>query len=96
MTREPTTRRGFLRQASQIALAPAIVPSLSHFSSLLAATPPGGEEYWQMVRRQFAFRESKVPMNAANLCPSPRIVADEVAELARDIDVDCSFQNRAK
>jgi len=96
MTSEPTTRRGFLRQASQIALAPAMVASLSQFSSSLAATPPGGDEYWQMVRRQFAFREGKVPMNAANLCPSPRIVADEVAELTRDIDVDCSFQNRAK
>ena len=96
MTRNPTTRRGFLRQASQMALAPAMAASLSQFSSLLAATPPGGDEYWQMVRRQFAFREGKVPMNAANLCPSPRIVADEVAELTRDIDVDCSFQNRAK
>jgi hypothetical protein len=25
-----------------------------------------------MVRRQFAFDERRVPMNAANLCPSPR------------------------
>ncbi len=49
-----------------------------------------------MVRRQFAFRENKVPMNAANLCPSPRVVAEQVAELTRDIDVDCSFQNRNK
>jgi isopenicillin-N epimerase len=94
--RESTTRRGFLRQAGQAALAPAIAASLPQFASLLAATTPGGEEYWQMVRRQFAFRESKVPMNAANLCPSPRFVADEVAELTRDIDVDCSFQNRAR
>ena len=40
----------------------------------------------QMVRQQFAFGESKVPMNAANLCPSPRVVAEQVAELTRDID----------
>ena len=35
-------------------------------------------------------------MNAANLCPSPRVVADRVSKLTRDIDVDCSLNNRAK
>ncbi|MCB1018675.1 MAG: aminotransferase class V-fold PLP-dependent enzyme, partial [Acidobacteria bacterium] len=35
-------------------------------------------------------------MNAANLCPSPSAVAERVAELTADIDLDCSFQNRAK
>jgi selenocysteine lyase/cysteine desulfurase len=49
-----------------------------------------------MVRRQFPFTEEKVPMNAANLCPSPRVVADRVTELTRDIDIDCSFNNRGK
>jgi selenocysteine lyase/cysteine desulfurase len=49
-----------------------------------------------MVRQQFAFREDKVPMNAANLCPSPRVVADAVNRLTHDIDVDCSSQNRLK
>jgi selenocysteine lyase/cysteine desulfurase len=49
-----------------------------------------------MVRRQFAFDERHVPMNAANLCPSPQVVADQVVAFTRDIDADCSFQNRAK
>jgi selenocysteine lyase/cysteine desulfurase len=35
-------------------------------------------------------------MNAANLCPSPRAVAETVTRLTHDIDVDCSFQNRDK
>jgi selenocysteine lyase/cysteine desulfurase len=35
-------------------------------------------------------------MNAANLCPSPRAVAECVAEVTRDIDVDCSSHNRHK
>ncbi len=35
-------------------------------------------------------------MNAANLCPSPESVARTVTELTRSIDVDCSFQNRAR
>jgi selenocysteine lyase/cysteine desulfurase len=93
---ETTSRRSFLRRAGVAAIAPAVAAKLSQLTSVLAAMPPGGEEYWQMVRRQFAFPESKVPMNAANLCPSPRVVAEQVAELTRDIDADCSFQNRAK
>jgi len=94
---ESTTRRIFLRQLPLLA-CPAVLPaaSLVQVSTLLAGTPAGGEDYWLMVRRQFAFREDKVPMNAANMCPSPRIVAEQVTELTRDIDVDCSFQNRAK
>ena len=35
-------------------------------------------------------------MNAANLCPSPRVVAERVYALTRDIDQDCSSQNRRK
>jgi isopenicillin-N epimerase len=93
---EPTSRRSFLHRAGTAALVPAVAGALAELKSLLASTPPAGEEYWQMVRRQFAFDDNKVPMNAANLCPSPRVVADQVAELTRDIDVNCSFQNRAK
>jgi selenocysteine lyase/cysteine desulfurase len=35
-------------------------------------------------------------MNAANLCPAPRVVSDRVTELTRDEDSDVSFPNRAK
>ena len=48
------------------------------------------------VRDAFAFSESTIPMNAANLCPSPRIVASSVSTYTQDIDQDCSFQNRDK
>jgi selenocysteine lyase/cysteine desulfurase len=64
------------------------------FPTLLSAAT--GEPYWALVRNHFAFSEQRVPMNAANLCPSPRAVAERVAELTRDIDVDCSFHNREK
>ena len=57
---------------------------------------PSGEAEWIRVREQFAFTEDHVPMNAANLCPSPRVVADRVAELTADTDRDCSSQNRRK
>lgn len=48
------------------------------------------------VRRLFSFSEDRVPMNAANLCPSPRPVAAALAAADADIDRDCSFQNRAR
>jgi isopenicillin-N epimerase len=35
-------------------------------------------------------------MNAANLCPAPRVVIDRLVEATRDVDGDVSFQNRAK
>jgi isopenicillin-N epimerase len=54
------------------------------------------EDYWQMVREQFSFPDATVPMNAANLCPSFRSVAEQVAFLTADIDQDCSFNNRSK
>jgi selenocysteine lyase/cysteine desulfurase len=76
-----TSRRTFLTASVQ-------------FPALLAAT--AGDAYWSLVRSQFAFPEERVPMNAANLCPSPRAVADRVAELTRDVDYDCSASNRAK
>ena len=90
------SRRSALhRLAHGAALLSAGLPSLSALSSWLGAAP-NHEAYWELVRRQFPFREARVPMNAANLCPAPRVVAEAVAELTRDIDVDCSFNNREK
>ena len=76
------------------------------YSSRAAATPrqlrqllavaPNHEGYWNLVEGQFPLRHGKIPMNAANLCPSPRIVSERVAEWTRDEDADVSFPNRAK
>lgn len=87
-----TTRRSFLRD---IAAGTALIQAALSNESL-AQSAAQGEDYWQLVRAQFSFTESAVPMNAANLCPSPRAVAGRVNELTADIDSDVSFQNRAK
>ncbi|HEY7700286.1 MAG TPA: aminotransferase class V-fold PLP-dependent enzyme, partial [Vicinamibacteria bacterium] len=92
MTRE-TSRRSFL---AEMAAAAAVVPAAFRGTSVLASRALDGEAYWGLVRAQFSFTEEKVPMNAANLCPSPRSVSERVAELTADIDRDCSFNNRAK
>lgn len=90
------SRRSFLRNlAGGAALLPVAAQTLGELSPLLAAAT-SDEAYWQVVRYQFAFSEDKVPMNAGNLCPSPEAVAQRVTEVTRDIDVDCSFQNRDK
>ncbi len=86
------SRRSFLGRLGGAAAAAA---SLSELKPLLAATA-GEESRWNLVRQQFSFSEDKVPMNAANLCPSPRAVTEQVASLTKDIDFDCSFNNRGK
>ena len=82
------TRRQFLSGLA------AAAPLATGSSKALAAD--ASEDYWRQVRARFPFLEDRVPMNAANLCPSPRSVSAAVTELTRSIDVDCSFQNRAR
>ncbi|HSG46556.1 MAG TPA: aminotransferase class V-fold PLP-dependent enzyme, partial [Longimicrobiales bacterium] len=96
-------RRTFLRglAAGTVLLPSSLAAAGSGWSgpgsrALLPSPADPDESYWKLVRAQFAFREDRVPMNAANLCPSPRVVADAVTHLTQDIDVDCSFQNREK
>ncbi len=98
-----TSRRNFLSEiaAGAVLLPPALSPSRRSPGSgppPLPARPAArrDEAWWEMVRARFSFSEERVPMNAANLCPSPRSVAARVEELTRDIDRDCSFNNRAK
>src|SRR5262245_8542949 len=97
MPADHPSRRSFLREAiGTVGLLPSAAVALGEFSRVLAAAAEKGEDYWALVRQQFSFPERKIPMNAANLCPSPAVVAERVTELTRDIDNDCSFQNRGK
>jgi selenocysteine lyase/cysteine desulfurase len=97
MKRRETTRRSFL---AEMTAAAAVLPVVFRPSETEAASVSisvsDGEPYWQQVRAQFSFSEEKVPVNAANLCPSPRSVSERVTELTADIDRDCSFNNRGK
>ena len=90
-----SSRRSFLRE---VAVGGGGAPLRPFRRSALACQDEAsnGEAYWGLVRAQFSFGEDKVPMNAANLCPSPRSVAARVTELTADIDHDCSFNNRGQ
>ncbi|HEY7617892.1 MAG TPA: aminotransferase class V-fold PLP-dependent enzyme, partial [Terriglobales bacterium] len=56
----------------------------------------GSEAYWQIVKRQFPLEDNLVYMNAANVCPASRPVADRHLELLRDFYCNPSMQNREK
>ncbi len=96
------SRRTFLRElaAGAVLLPPTLgaTPWVGTGTSSSSGPDDGprDEGYWERFRAGFAFDEARVPMNAANLCPSPRSVAAAVTRFTADIDVDCSFQNRAQ
>lgn len=60
--------------------------------------PPGQEEerYWERVKEEFTLAPGLILMNAANLCPSPYRVQEDVFRHTRDVNQDASFQNRGK
>ncbi|MEQ8953430.1 MAG: aminotransferase class V-fold PLP-dependent enzyme [Gammaproteobacteria bacterium] len=87
-----TSRRHFLQNTALLFGATA----LSRGANAQPSLATNDEDYWDQVRAQFSFSEDAVPMNAANLCPSFRAVADNVQWLTADIDRDCSFNNRNK
>ena len=88
------TRREFLQTTGALTLGGAGVTAAEAQQQLAAHGQD--ESYWDMVRAQFSFTDDAVPMNAANLCPSFRAVAENVSLLTADIDRDCSFNNRGK
>jgi isopenicillin-N epimerase len=92
----PTRRRFMIEATGTAAFLPAACATLAQLAATLVHAEESPAAYWLAVREQFAFTEHKVSLNAANLCPSPRTVAERVAELTRDIDADCSFNNRGK
>lgn len=98
--KESLPRRQFLRNASVLLAGAASVTAryaqAQEELSQLFDQRLAGEAFWQQVREQFVFSDTKVPMNAANLCPAFRRVAEQVTALTEDIDRDCSFNNRAK
>ena len=78
-----------------LAWSPLAAQTTSQLKPLLSGAT-GSEDYWALVAGQFPLTSGKIPMNAANLCPAPRLVSDRVAELNRDEDSDISNPNRAK
>ncbi len=54
------------------------------------------EDFWKAIQSEFIIEKDLIMMNAANMTPTPKIVHETVIEHTRDMEANCSFQNRAK
>ncbi|WP_026464397.1 aminotransferase class V-fold PLP-dependent enzyme [Adhaeribacter aquaticus] len=54
------------------------------------------ERYWEAVKKQFAVPNDKIMVNAANLCPSPAGIGNQILTSLRSLEKDVSFQNRTQ
>ena len=102
------SRRRFLKGLLGGMAATTVLPSIGlkgserlsrELGKSLASLPAGtegDERFWQLVKDQFPLKRGSIPMNAANLCPSPYPVIETLFRLSRDVDSDVSFQNRGK
>lgn len=98
MTTNSTFRRKFLKQLSTGALAALALPVLGRDrtpTQLPALVNVGDEQYWELVKKQFAVSENHTMMNAANLCPTTYEVNERVIEFTRALGRDVSFQYRS-
>jgi selenocysteine lyase/cysteine desulfurase len=92
-----STRRAFMEQLAHgtalAALGPAVLPSP------MAGSGPSStsdEAFWTALKREFLFADRFIPLNAANMCPSPRMVVEAIEQATRHVDRDVSFQSRAR
>lgn len=69
------------------------MPPAKPFAPEAAGT---GEAYWKAVREQFVMPPELGVLNAANLCPASRPVANALARETGSVDRDPSAQNRAR
>ncbi|SDJ99400.1 Selenocysteine lyase/Cysteine desulfurase [Catalinimonas alkaloidigena] len=99
-----SSKRKFLKQVfggSLAAMALPLLPlealgrpTLQHLRQQLAAAPDE-ETYWRLVKQQFMIPEALLMVNAANLCPSPYVVTEQVVNAYQNLEKDVSFHYRA-
>jgi len=96
-------RRTFFKQFTLGLATTASYPLLAKkgstflpYSMPSTCTDLSDEKYWEMVKQQFAIAPNLIMVNAANLCPSPYIVTEQVLHFSRNLETDVSFQNRDK
>ena len=101
------SRRNFLKQMSASAGMSALFLSGTNTAALASgdvramvgaaqASVHDNEEFWDRIRSEFMIEDNLIMMNAANMTPTPKAVYETVIEHTRDMEANCSFQNRGK
>ena len=98
-------RRDFLKRlvaGSAVTLAQPVLgapfqptPAISQ-KTLRVSGSVADEAYWQTIKAQFAVPANRIMLNAANLCPRPQFITDQILATATSLEKDVSFQNRAQ
>jgi isopenicillin-N epimerase len=93
-----STRRRFLKNMITASVASISLPIKATSADVdrLAFTDVEDEAFWEKVKSQFIVPDNRYMFNAANLCPSPKVVHDRVIGLTRDLNKDVSFQFRSQ
>lgn len=96
-------RRNFLKQFIGTSFTVLSVPALAGvqnrfqpIEALPSLKDVADEQYWEMVKKQFAVPSNLTMMNAANLCPSPYAISEQVQSTLKGLSKDVSFQYRAQ
>jgi selenocysteine lyase/cysteine desulfurase len=89
------TRRQFIQKIATASVAGLAAPLVSRGNAPLPTwTYSEDEQYWSNIKKQFSVAENRTMMNAANLCPSPRVVQERMIEFTHALNRDVSFQYR--
>ena len=75
---------------------PIFAREMAAAGDILPAGPSAGEPFWKSVREQFVMPPDLAVMNAANLCPASRPVAEALTRESKSVDTDPSPSNRAR
>lgn len=90
-----TQRRRFLEQLLAASFAGITIPVIAE-ENFPVWMDEGDETFWEGIKKQFAYGDKLIMMNAANLCPSPSVVNDRVIEFTKAMGKDVSFQYRTR
>ena len=96
VSRRSFTRLFALGGSAALFADPAWARTMGAAPALAPGGPADGEVFWKSVRDQFVMPPDLAVMNAANLCPASRPVAECLTRESRSVDGDPSPNNRAR
>jgi isopenicillin-N epimerase len=96
VSRRSFTRLFALGGSAALLADPAWARAMGAAPPLASGGPADGEMFWKSVRDQFVMPPELSVMNAANLCPASRPVAEVLMRESRSVDADPSPNNRLR